>query len=176
MMDTLPSNVASDPSLPSASLALAIGSHTLEFEFASALCGPASNPSGLDIWAVRVAASAPSAGRAETFIYKTGTLARDRGPDPLGILKGLASDVTLALQLPADPDEAAAFLFLEGYITWPHEAPAMVQALRAVQAALANVLIGTGITPAEFVIYIDAMPYTPRLTLPMPQYRADFID
>jgi hypothetical protein len=170
MMDVTP-DVASDPSLPSATLMMAIGGRALEFEFTSALRGPASNPNGLDRWVVRIAAM-PVDGPAEIITYQMGTLGRDRGPDPLGVLKGLASDLAIAIQLPRDTGKAADFLFDEGYAERPSDALAMVRTLRSVWAAAMSILIGTGVALDVFTQHIDAMPYTPRCSLPVAGHHA----
>jgi hypothetical protein len=170
-MDVTPGSVASYRSLPRVILELAIGGRALEFEFTSALRGPASNPSGLDRWVVRIA-TMPAGGPAEIVTYKMGTLGRDRGPDPLGVLKGIASDLTIAIQLPYDTVKAADFLFYEGYAELPSDALAMVQALRTMREAASSILIGTGVALDVFTQHIDAMPYTPRCSLPVAVHHA----
>jgi hypothetical protein len=173
-MDVTQGNAAYDPSLPSQTLSLVIGGRALELEFTSALCGPASSSSGLDLWVVRIATipAAGPVGPAETVTYKIGTLGRDRGPDPLGVLKAVASDLALAIQLPRDTGKAANFLFDEGHAERPSDALAMVQALRTARAVATCILIGTGIGLDTFARHVDAMPYAPRCSLPVAGHHA----
>jgi hypothetical protein len=88
------------------------------------------------------------------------------------VLKGIASDLALAIQLPRNTGKAGDFLFDEGYAERPSDALAMVQALRTVRAAASCILIGTGIGLDTFARHVDAMPYTPRCSLPVAGHHA----
>jgi hypothetical protein len=153
------------PSLVPDTLAFAIGNRSLQFMFSATLLVQAARPIDLDIWSVRVTADD---GPSRLFTYKMGTRSRDRGPDPLGVLKGIASDVALALQLPPTQPNAIDFLFAEGYAVWPSDCLLMLHNLMEAHADLSHVIGETGITPAEFVAAVQALPYTPRCTVPMP--------
>jgi hypothetical protein len=80
----------------------------------------------------------------------------------------IASDVTLAKQIPADADEGKAtdYLFREGYAEWPSGALALFRNLTAAYTDIADVIGETGIIPAEFAEAVNALPYLPRCTLP----------
>jgi hypothetical protein len=150
---------------PGATTTLEIGGRSLRFDFLSALVVQASGLDDLDTWGVQVKANG---GPSRLFIYRMATGGRDRGPDPLGVLKSIASDVTLAKQIPADADEGKAtdYLFREGYAEWPSGALALFRNLTAAYTDIADVIGETGIIPAEFAEAVNALPYLPRCTLP----------
>jgi hypothetical protein len=158
--------VAPSTSLSPDALTLTIGGRSLRFEFSVVKLVQATLPLDLDVWTVRVSANG---GPSRPFTYKMGTGGRDRGPDPIDVLRVIASDVALALEIPLGADEGKAvdYLFRYGYAVWPSEALAMVHDLAAVCVNLSHVIDATGATPAEFVEAVNAIPYTPRCTLPM---------
>jgi hypothetical protein len=88
------------------------------------------------------------------------------------VLKAVASDLALAIQLPRDTGKAANFLFDEGHAERPSDALAMVQALRTARAVATCILIGTGIGLDTFARHVDAMPYAPRCSLPVAGHHA----
>jgi hypothetical protein len=165
MMNAVQGIAAPSPALPPDALALPIGGRPLQFELSAALIVQAARPTDLDTWSVRVSVNG---GPSRLFNYKMGTGGRDHGPDPLGVLKDIASDIAVAVALPDDEAKAADFLFQEGYAVWPSDALAMARDLTAVRADLSHVIGETGVTPAEFALHVFALPYTPRCTLPMP--------
>jgi hypothetical protein len=150
----------------STAMPLRIAGRKLLFIFTPRLVVLAETRAGLDTWSITVEL-VPN-GKPASFTARAGILARDRGPDPMALAGVVASDLSLALQLPEDDAAAALFIYEEGYEVCREDAAGVVAYLRHVRDDMTSVLAGSGVTLAQFAEDIARMPYTPRCTVPLP--------
>jgi hypothetical protein len=166
-----PGNTAMAP-LPAApykaTFALDVGEgKSILLKFSASIAIHAVSPGALDVWTVMVGTAE---GAERRFAYRMCTGGRCRGPDPLAVLKCIASLVESALRLPgiASEGQSIDFLFDEGYAETPSEALALFRRLVTAYVAASCVLDGTGLTLRAFAGHVGALPYEPRCALPMP--------
>lgn len=137
-----------------------IGDRVLHFVFSPDLVERATGTTGHNLWAVTVQRLLACAPRA---IFMRETPPMPDGSDPLPpapalVLATLASDLSVALAMPADEHAAVDWLFAEGYATWPSDAIKMHRDLSSTLSEATALLDGTEIDLQAFHAALEATP------------------